>query len=62
MSPVLEYEPGPLSPMLDLAIKTKKLKIMNNTIVKNLEFDGENIVNGVKIVDKKKFKRKNFKL
>ena len=37
--------------MLDLAIKTK-LKIMNNTIVKNLEFDGENIVNGVKIVDK----------
>ena len=35
VSPVLEYEPGPLSPMLDLAIKTKKLKIMNNTIVKN---------------------------
>ena len=31
---------------------------MNNTIVKNLEFDGENIVNGVKIVDKKNLKEK----
>ena len=38
----------------NLAIKTKKVKSMSHTIVKNLEFDGENIVNGVKSMLTKK--------
>jgi len=56
VSPILEYEPGPFSPMLESAVKTKKLKIINNTIVKNLEFSKDNFVNGVKIINKKNFK------
>lgn len=61
VSPVLEYEPGPISPMLDLAIKTKKLKILDNMIVKNLVFNKNNLVNGVKVVNKINLNEKIFR-
>ena len=58
---VLEYEPGPISPMLDRAIKTKKLTILSNSIVKNLIIDANNFANGVNVYDKIKSKEKIFK-
>ena len=58
---ILEYEPGPISPMLDRAIKTKKLTILSNSIVKNLIIDENNFVNGVNVYDKVKNKEKIFK-
>ena len=34
--PVLEYEPGPISPMLSLGLQTKKVSIKSNTLAKIL--------------------------
>lgn len=37
---VAQYEPSPLSPMLKIALVTGRLKLIENTVVGSLEFDG----------------------
>ena len=51
--PVLEYEPSPISPMLSLGLKTKKVSIKPNTIAKKIITYPDGYAYGVECINNK---------
>ena len=60
VKPVMEYEPGSLSPMLDIAIKTNKLTLYENCIVRKINTDFDGLAKGVEIINTKSKKIYNL--
>ena len=60
VKPVMEYEPGSLSPMLNIAIKTNKLTLYENCIVRKINTDFDGLAKGVEIINTKSKKIYNF--
>ena len=53
VKPVMEYEPGPLSPMLNIAIKTKNLTLYEKSIVTKINSYADGIAKGIELINTK---------